>query len=135
MRSWPKPAGADLGFTEILMHRSAVASLPRSLRSAPGWSGYRFSSCASAAQSRTPSASAALPGRTRSGWMLMASGLHKGQVGVIEIATRVHGPDIGVAAEQPGRRTQRRQVAAEVDQRVGAALDFQRLPCRAGRGI
>ncbi len=59
--------------------------------------------------------------------VLMASGFHKGQVSVIEVAARIHRPDIRVADKQPGRRAQGRQLAAEVDQRVGAALDFQRF--------
>ena len=56
--------------------------------------------------------------------MLMASGLHKGQISVIEVAARIHGPDIGVAHKQPGRGTQRREITAEIDQGVGAALDL-----------
>lgn len=57
--------------------------------------------------------------------VLMPPCLHKRQVGVIEIAAWVHRPDIGVADKQPGLGAERSQVAAEVDQRVGAALDFQ----------
>ncbi len=71
--------------------------------------------------------------RRQSHGVLLVSGLYRGQVGVIEVATRVHRPDIGIVDEQHVRRTQWHQIAAEIDQRIGLSLYPQRLAVRLSR--
>lgn len=71
--------------------------------------------------------------RRQSHGVLMASGLYRGQVDVIEAATRIHRPDIGIAYEQPVRRAQWHQIAAEIDQRIGLSLYPLRLAGRLSR--
>jgi len=57
----------------------------------------------------------------------VAVGLHVRQIGVIQIATGLQGPDAGIAHVQAVRLGGGKQVAAEVHHRVGVALDAHGL--------
>ncbi len=57
----------------------------------------------------------------------VAVGLHLRQIGVVQVATGLQGPDAGVTHVQAVRLGGRKQVAAEVHNRVGITLDAHGL--------